>query len=75
LEARPDRVAAEPRPLDEERLAHRAIVSIEAVGQAEQPNVEDLLVGIQRREQIIDHFVEEAKEQRFIQVVLQAENL
>jgi hypothetical protein len=57
-----NRVAAEACPLNKEGLAHRAIVSIEAVGEAEQPDVEDLLVGVQGRKQIIDHLVEEAKE-------------
>jgi hypothetical protein len=62
LKTSSDRVAAEACPLDQERLAYRAIVSIEAVGEAEQPDVEDLLVRVQRREQIIDHLVEETKE-------------
>jgi hypothetical protein len=58
-----DRIPAEACPLNEEGLAHRAMVSIEAVGETEQPDVEDLLVGVKGREQIIDHLVEEAEEQ------------
>jgi hypothetical protein len=75
LETCPDRVPAEACPLNEEGLAHRTIVSIEAIGEAEQPDVEDLLVGVQGRKEVIDHLVEEAEEERFVQVVFQPEAL
>jgi hypothetical protein len=75
LKTRPDRITAEACSLDKERLAYCAIVSVEAIRQAEKPNVEYLLIGVQRWEQIIDHFVEEAEEQRLVQVVFQSENL
>jgi hypothetical protein len=75
LKACSDRIAAEACPLNEERLAHRAIISIKAVGEAEKPYIKNLLVGIQGREQVIDHLVEEAKEERLVQAVFQHQAL
>jgi hypothetical protein len=63
LQARPDGVPAEARPLDEERLADRAVVPIESIGQPEEPNVEHLLGGVQHREELVNHLVEEAEKQ------------
>jgi hypothetical protein len=71
LQARPDGVPAKACPLDEQRLAHRAIVPIEAVGQPKEPEVEHLLCGVQHREELVDHLVEEVEEQRLIEVLFQ----
>src|SRR5919197_5620478 len=70
LEGSPDRIATEPCPLHEERLAHCTVVAVKTIGETKKSAVENLCRGGKSWEKLVCYFIVKAKEECFIEMIL-----
>ena len=73
LQGSPDRIATEPCPLHEERLAHCTVVTVKTIGETKKSAVENLCRGGKGWEKLVCYFIVKAIEECFIEMILYRE--
>src|SRR5215510_2764267 len=73
LEGSPNRIATEPCPLHEERLAHCTVVAVKTIRETKKSAVENLCSRRKGWQKLVCYFVVKAEEERFIEMIPECE--